>query len=121
MVGRRDHDGVDILAVEDLAEILDARNSVRKLGHLGDPLAEAGKPRVKPIVGALKVRLIDVAERDDLGVRMRQECAEELAATIADTDERELDSLIGTPDAGRHRLAAAAAVATAWENTRRLT
>ena len=52
MVGRGDHDRVDILAVENRAEILDARDIALELRHLGNALAQTGEPRIEPVIGS---------------------------------------------------------------------
>ena len=100
VVGRGDHDGVDILAIEDRAEILDAGDVPFDLRHLGDAIAQAGEPRVEPIVSPVEVRLVDVAERHDLGIRMRQEALQELAAAIAHADEAQPDPFVGPEPRG---------------------
>ena len=69
--------------------------------HLGDPLAQPGEPRIDPVVGAVQIRLVDVAQGDDLGVGMRQEALQELAAAIADADEAEPDPVVGPQHAAR--------------------
>ena len=51
VVGRGDHDSVDILAIEDRAEILDARHIALELGHLGNTLAQTGESGIESIIG----------------------------------------------------------------------
>ena len=95
VVGRCDHDGVDILAIEDRPEVLDPRDVALELGHLGDALAQTGKSRIEPIVVAVEIRLINVAEGDDLGIRVGQKALQELAAAIAHADEAQPDLVVG--------------------------
>ena len=103
VVGRGDHDGVDVLAIEHRAEILDAGDVPLDLRHLGDAFAQPGEPRVEPIIGPVEIRLVHVAERDDLGIRLRQEALQELAAAIAHADEAEPDPFVGPHRAARRQ------------------
>ncbi len=122
VVGRRDHDGVDVLAIEHRAEVLDPRDLALDRRHLGDPLAQPGEPGIDPVIGPVQVGLIDVAQGDDLGVGMRQEALQELAAAIADADEAQPDPFVGPQHAARRQARGGRGRGAAvFENARRLT
>ena len=86
VVGRGDDDGVEVLAVEQLAEV-----------GVGIGLA-AGL-----LAGGEQVGLVDVADGGDLAIVVRQEGVEQLVAAIADADEAEADALVGAEDRARPR------------------
>ncbi len=73
MVGRGNHDRVDILAVKNGPEILDARHITLELRHLGNALAQTGEARIKPVIGRVEIGLIDVAQSHDLRIGLSQE------------------------------------------------
>ncbi len=101
VVGGGDHDGVDVLAIEQDSKILDAGDVAFELRNPGNPLAQTGESRVEPIVGAGQVRLIDIAQGDDLGVGMSEEPSEELAAAVADADKAKPQPIVGSEHPAR--------------------
>src|SRR5262249_54858814 len=79
--GGRDDDRVEVLAVEQLAVVVE---------HFG---TAAGLLR-----GEVEVGLVNVAQGDDLGVLVREERVEHLVAAIAEADEPEPDAVVGPKD-----------------------
>ena len=100
VVGRGDHDRVDVLSIEDRAKVVDPRHIAVELGHLGDSLAQTGKPRIQAIVSTIEIRLVDVAQRDDLGIDVRQESFQELASAVSHADEAEPHLVAGCQSPG---------------------
>ena len=84
MVRRGDHDGVEVLRV---------RAACGSRGYCSGFV---------PIFfdGEVEVRLVDVADGDDLAVLVRQERVEHLVAAIAEADEPDADAVVGAIDAG---------------------
>ncbi len=83
VVGRGDHDGVDILAVEHLAEIV-----------VGLRLAVGRR------LGPPQMRLVHVADRRDPDVRKALEDFEQAGPHAADADEAQHDRLAGRGRSG---------------------
>jgi hypothetical protein len=100
VVGGRDADGVDVLAVEQPPEVPLPRNRGRDgHPHPGDaahrPVARVNGRGVAPQVG-----LVDVAEGGDLDVGLAGEGVEELVAPVADADEADADAVAGNGRGG---------------------
>ena len=96
-----DHDGVDVFAIENRAEILDAGDVALEFGHLGNPPTQTGEPRVEPIVGRVEIGLIHIAQGDDLGIGLGDETLQKLAAAIAHADEAKPNLVVGSQHAAR--------------------
>jgi hypothetical protein len=87
VVRRGDEDRVDVLVVEKLAVV--AR---------GDGLARQFRGPLRPM------RLVDVADRHNIDVRVRQRGLDQLPAAVAHADETDPDAFVGAvraPDAER--------------------
>ena len=99
VVGSRDDERVDILAIEKRAEILDPADVAFQPGHLGDAFAQAGEARIEPVISAAQIGLVHIAEGDDPGVGLSEKALQELAATVPDADETEPQLFIGAQHA----------------------
>jgi hypothetical protein len=81
VVGRGDHHRVEILAIEQLAEIGQRLGAAVDLG-----------------VGLFQCRLVHVAKGDDLHVGVRQEGVHQLAAPVSHADASQPDTVVGSQD-----------------------
>ena len=82
VVGRGNHDRIDRLVVEGLAEVLDAHRIFAALG--GDSFQRGGKKSA-----------IDVADVRDAAVGPLDEAGGEVAAAAADAHHRQHDAVVG--------------------------
>lgn len=105
MVGRGDHHGVDVFAIEHLAEV------AVQVGLAADPLA-----------GRFQGRLSDVAEGGHFDVAVVQERIEHLPSPVGHPDAADPNPLVGGEDPLGLRAVRvkAAAVAPALANVRRV-
>ena len=88
VVGRGDDHRVDVLLVEDAAEILVPLDRPSEIGQPGgDPVGQLLEMGMDPIELPVQVRLIDVAECDDLGILVPDERIQDLHAPVADADD----------------------------------
>src|SRR5262249_6887535 len=81
VIWRGNHDGVDVLAIDEFAEI------VMQPGLTANFLLSCGQ-----------IRLVDIAQADDLGILVAQERVEQLIAAIADADHPQAHALIAAQD-----------------------
>ena len=95
VVGRGDHHRVDVLAIEERPEVLDARDVAGELRASGECASPGWRTADRPCRSRRSDRLIDIAEGDDPGVGMGQEPLEELAAAVAHADEAQPDLIVG--------------------------
>ena len=94
VIRRRDQHGVDIVSLEQLPVVLGRRDRSTGLG------------RRHNLHALVEVVFADVADRDELGVRLPQEQAHDVPATAAGSDEREANPVVGalrTRPRGRRR------------------
>ena len=94
MVGRGDHDRVDVRPVEHGPEVLDANHVGGNLAACEDAWPQVGEPRIDLVVFGIQVGRINVAEGDDLRIRMGKKRLEKLAAAVAHPDEPQPDLVV---------------------------
>ena len=85
MVRRGDHYGIDVLAVEDLSEVV---MTIRLPVLIGD------------LETAAEIRPVDVAERGDVDATGRECMADVAAPHSSRADVAERDALVGVADSG---------------------
>ena len=100
MVGRGDDHRVDVLAVEQAAEVFDPLDRPAEVGlPRGDALAQVLESRVDLVVLPVQIGLVHVAQSDDLGVLVGAESVQDLHAAVADADAAEAYAVVGPDDA----------------------
>ena len=120
MVGRGDHHRVDVLAVEDGAEILDARHIPVEFRHPGNAFAQTGKPRIDPVVGRVEIGLIHVAQRNDLRIGVARKALKSWQPRLPTPMKPSRTwSLAPSTRLGAKLMAVVAATAAVLENARR--
>ncbi len=87
VIRRGNHNGIHVFPVQHRAEVFHACHVLGQFRHLCDTLAQPRKPRVQPVVVTAQIRLVHVADDNDLRIRMRQESTQELAPAITHADE----------------------------------
>ena len=104
VVRRGDDHGVDVLAVEQAAEVLDPLDRPAEVGlSRGDALAQVLEAGVDPVVRPVEVGLVDVGQGDDLRIGMGAEGVQDLDAAVAHADAAEVHPIIGPDDPARRR------------------
>jgi len=88
VIGGGDDDSVEVVAVDDFSEVLGGELDF--LTGFGDDFG----------VGAIDLRLVDVAEADGLDVLDAEEVGEVVAAHAAAADQGDADAVISAEDAG---------------------
>ena len=94
VIGRGDHDGVDIGPIEYAAEVLHPHHIGGNFGHARNTRPEAGETRIHLVILRIQIRCINIAECDDPGIGLGQERLEKLAAAVAHADEAQTDLVV---------------------------
>ena len=102
VVGRGDDHRVDVLLVEDAAEILVPLDRAAEFRQpRGDSVGQLLEMRMDLVELPVQIRLVDVAKGDDLGVLVSEERVEDLHAAVSDADAADAHPIVGPDHAAR--------------------